>query len=343
MCKTTFYIILITVTLITNNFSQTPKKNNYHLYEKAFQELLQMLNGQNPIDFKRAVFISENPYLNGSSDYGKFCDTIARIADVLKAAIKQRGFEQYKTAGNWAVYAYMMDSIDLNNYTPYTYDFEDFLGDKDWRNTFVTKLINTKKGNCYSLPILYKILCQEIGAKASLALAPNHLYIKHINEEGQWTNLELTNGGFPRDQWIIQQMAISVEAIKNGVYMEPLTDKEDVTLTVYGLLSAYQYQHGYDNFFFNGVDSALQYFPKCMPLLIMKANYFRHFGQLEKQKNNPDFTFLDKNYASYKSTLHIIDSLGYKDMPIEMYEEWVKSVEDEKAKRGITSTTNDER
>ncbi len=93
MCKTTFYIILITVTLITNNFSQTPKKHNYHLYEKAFQELLQMLNGQNPIDFKRAVFISENAYCNGKLDYAKYCDEITSTGKKLKALIAQRGLD----------------------------------------------------------------------------------------------------------------------------------------------------------------------------------------------------------------------------------------------------------
>lgn len=299
-----------------------------------------MLNGKHSIDFKRAVFVSENAYLNNSLDYDKFCDDIKHISDQLIALIKQRGLEQYKTSGNWAVFSYMMDSIPLNNYKHYTYDFEDFLGEKDWRNTFVTKLLVTKSGNCHSLPILYKILCEEINAKASLALAPNHLYIKHINEQGQWSNLELTNGGFPRDQWIIQQMAITVEAIKNGVYMQPLTEKENIALTMFDLISAYENQNGYDSFVLKVADTALHYYPKCIPLLMMKANYYRYFGEAEKKKGYPDLAYLKTNHAMYKCIIQTIDSLGYKDMPIEQYEDWIKEVEEEKVKRGITVKMN---
>jgi len=73
----------------------------------------------------------------------------------------------------------MKDSTAINGFRPYVYDFDDFMGDKDWTKQFVTKLMRTHTGNCHSLPYLYKILCEEIGAKASLVLGPNHVYIKH--------------------------------------------------------------------------------------------------------------------------------------------------------------------
>ena len=61
-----------------------------------------------------------------------------------------------------------------------------------------------------------------------------------------------------------------------------------------------------------------------------KANYYRHIGETGKKKTKPDIEMLKKNYASYKQTLSKIDELGYKDMPTEQYEEWVKSIEKEK-------------
>lgn len=336
MNRITFFFILIAVTFNSIAFAQT-EKSNLHLYEKAFEEQLQMLNGKKPIDFKRAVFITENAYHNGKLDYYKFCNEITSIGKNLKELIQQRGLQQYKTSGNWAVFTFMTDSLAINNYTPYSYDFIDFFGEKDWKSTFVTKLMETKTGNCHSLPIFYKILCDEIGAKSSLALAPNHLYIKHIDENGQWTNLELTNGGFPRDQWIIKEMAITVEAIKSGAYMQPLTDKENIALTIFDLASAYLNQHGYDDFLLKITDTALNYFPKCLPLLMVKANYYKDLGLTEQKKSNPNPQFLKNNYIAYKEVLSLIDGLGYKDMPIEQYEEWIKSVEAEKLKRGFTS------
>ncbi len=210
------------------------------------------------------------------------------------------------------------------------------MGDKDWTSMFVTKLMKTHKGNCHSLPYFYKILCAEIGAEASLALAPNHLYIKHINEDGQWTNVELTNGGFPRDQWIISQMAISVEAIINGIYMAPLSEKENIVMTMFDLIKGYEYQFGNDSFVLSVCNVALTYYPDNMLMLISKANCIRDMIEAEKKKQNPNQDFIINHIAVYKSINAHIDKLGYKDMPVELYQDWVQSVEDEKRKRGIT-------
>jgi hypothetical protein len=76
----------------------------------------------------------------------------------------------------------MTDSIPQNNFKPFQYDFEYFLSDIDPTVGFVTKLLSTGKGNCFSLPVLYKILTEEIGGTAYLALAPIHCYIKHKDE-----------------------------------------------------------------------------------------------------------------------------------------------------------------
>ena len=332
--KQTLTTILFISTFALHSAGQT---DSVKYYKDAFAEQLQMLKGQKPISFKRAVFLTENAYYNGQLNYQTFCNTISTTGQQLKNLIKQRGLEKYKTAANWAVYTYMTDSIPLNSYKPFTYDFVDFMGDKDWSKMFVTKLIKTKSGNCNSLPSYYKILCEEIGGSAYLALAPNHLYIKHIDEKGQWTNVELTNAGFPRDQWIIKEMAISVEAIRQGTYMTPLTQKQSIALAMFDLASAYQFQHGYDTFVLKIANTALTYFPKCIPLLMTKANYYRTIGLAEMNKANPDNSFLKSNYTLYKQTLSKIDSLGYKEIPTELYEQWVQSVENEKKKRGIVT------
>lgn len=314
--------------------------NDEPFYQQAFDEQLQMLKGERPIDFKRAVFVTENAYYKGQLNYQNFCNNISSTAEILKSLIKQRGLEKYKTASNWAVYTYMTDSLPINNYKPCTYDFNDFMGNKDWTKMFVTKLMKTRSGNCHSLPSYYKILCEEIGGKAYLALAPNHLYIKHIDEKGQWTNVELTNAGFPRDQWIIKEMGITVEAIKSGAYMTPLTDKESIALTMLDLLGGYEFKHGYDGFVLKVTNTALAYFPKCIPLLMTKASYYRAVGLAEMKKHNTDKEFMKNNYAMYLAAIAKVDKLGYKDMPPELYEQWVQSVESEKKKRSLATKNN---
>jgi hypothetical protein len=72
---------------------------------------------------------------------------------------------------------------------PMRYDFHDYRGEGDYRQQFVTKLLQTNTGQCHSLPLLYKILAEEMGVKAYLAFAPNHSYIRHQDEQGRWYNL----------------------------------------------------------------------------------------------------------------------------------------------------------
>lgn len=285
-------------------------------YKRAFQAQLSMLHGDEPIEFKKAVFLTENAYYGGILDYAVFCDSIERIGKRLLRMIQEKGFHEYQTAGNWAVFMYMTDSSDINYNHPFSYDFEDFMGSDDYSKMFVTKLMSTGSGNCHSMPMLYKILADEIGTPASLALAPNHLYIKHLDETGEWANVELTNGGFPRDQWIIQQMGIGIEAIKSEIYMTPLTPKQTVALTMFDLASGYKFQYGYDAFTLQVMDTALTYFPNCIPLLALKADYFESLGQLEDQN----------------AMIKRMHDLGYREMPLEEYENWVSSVEQEKAK-----------
>ena len=70
---------------------------------------------------------NQNAYHKGSLNYETFKNEIAQTGIMLKNLIRQRGLTGYKTAGNWAVFTYMTDSLPINNYTPCTYDFDDFI------------------------------------------------------------------------------------------------------------------------------------------------------------------------------------------------------------------------
>jgi hypothetical protein len=311
LCKYCF-ILLLPISVC----AQQDLQDHYH---RAFQEQLHMLQEEIPSDFKRSVFLAENAYYGGTLNYEAFCDTIHKISDALRIFIQEKGFEKHKTSGNWAVFMYLTEPISANQNKAYSYDFDDFMGTHEYSKMFVTKLLATKSGNCHSLPMLYKILADEMGVSSYLTLAPNHLYIKHIDEAGKWTNLELTNGGFPRDQWIIQQMNIGVEAIKNEIYMTPLTSKQSIALTMFDLACAYKFQFGYDSFVVGVIDTALAYFPTCIPLLALKADAYESMGLQDKRQE-----ILKQMFA-----------LGYQEMPLQEYENWVSSLEEEFRKKRL--------
>jgi hypothetical protein len=334
MLKTRIISLLTFIIISINAYSQDFKS----CYATAYKEQLQMLTGQKPISFKRSVFLTENAFYCNTRNYQGFCQDISNIAVQLRGMITAHGYNKFKTSPNWATYSFMTDTIAPNNFKPYTYDFDDFMGVKDWSKQFVTKLMKTHSGNCHSLPYFYKILCEEIGGTAYLAFAPNHCYIKHVDEKGQWTNVELTNPSFPQDQQVIKVNYVTVEEIKQGIYMEPLTPKQSIANTMCDLAEGYKAKYGYDKFFLTVISTALKYYPKSIPIIQNKANCLLSMIKTERKKPHPDTSLIFAEINLHKETMQTVNKLGYKDMPIELYKEWVNSVEKEKQKRGLVKS-----
>jgi hypothetical protein len=81
-----------------SSYGQTDHKE---LYLKAFNEQHQMLKGEIPIDFKRAVFITENAYYKGALDYGIFKNEISQTGNKLKSLIKRNHLVKYTPFPAW--------------------------------------------------------------------------------------------------------------------------------------------------------------------------------------------------------------------------------------------------
>lgn len=283
------------------------------------------------LSLKRAVFLTEWAYLGGRLDYTTFCDSIDSTVSKLREFIKINNLERYRTAGNYALFEYFTKSCLLNGNRPFTYDFEDFTGDIDCRKLFVTKVIETHTGQCTSLPLYYKILSDELGAESFLALAPHHMYIKHIDEYDRWVNIELTNGHFSTDAYMISSMSISAEAIKNKVYLDALNQKESIAMLLNNLASMYKKKYDYDGFSLKCNEKTLEYFPHYMPALFMKFNTLQKIGiaYIEKFGQTPS-DFMDKNYKEFKDIQRTIENLGYREITRDNYEKWVKNLDEEK-------------
>lgn len=215
----------------------------------AAEELSRMVEGKEPCSLKREEYLVEWAYFDGKPDYETFCHDIDSVAQTLRHFIRANNIQQYRTAPNYALLEYFTNPSPLNGNQAITYDFEDFSGSKDFSKTFVTKVMRTHTGQCTSMPLYYKILCDEIGGQSALALAPSHLFVKHIGEDGRWVNIELTNGHLARDIWYMQNMDISVEAVRNGVFLCALSDTETAALMLVQLLNAYEQKYGQFDYF----------------------------------------------------------------------------------------------
>lgn len=120
---------------------------------------------------------------------------------------------------------------DWNGHRPFQYDRTDPLGEKP-ANRLLSTYLRTRRGNCTSMPVLFMALANRVGVHVTLSIAPDHEFVKYIDDEtGKAYNLETTSGGFPaRDEWYREKMPMRDEATKSGVYLKTLTRKQSVAV-----------------------------------------------------------------------------------------------------------------
>lgn len=332
--------LLFTTFLVLFSLFCANAQNQEKLFEQSFALLHSMLDYENNYSFKKAVFSVENAYLNNKLDTVFVNNQIKLLNSLTNSLIQNRFFAYLEidkpTVNKWAsVYQVMCDSIPLEingklyKYEPFGYDFTDVFGHQNRENLFVSKLLKTRKGNCRSLPYLYKILCEELGTEAHLALAPNHVYIKHNSIKDGWYNTELTSGIFPIDAWIMASGYVHVDAITNGVYMKALNKKESLALLLVDLADNYNtiFPKNNGEFVLKCCELALKQYPNFVNALILKAetNKKQLIDINEENLYNKKFKELEKQYGH-------IHNIGYRFMPESMYFNWLVSLKTERSK-----------
>ncbi len=337
-------------------FGNTTAQNQIpnDLYENTFQEISSMIDGEQDINFKRAVFIVENAFYDGVMDYNAFDSKIRSLAGLAYSLRDQIDLDYTEKDSahvltHASVWSIMTDTLtfDLGNGVsivskPYLYDFDDVFGRDDWSQMFVSKLLNTRKGNCHSLPYLYKILAEELGEEAYLSLAPNHIYIKQYTKKTGWFNTELTSASFPIDAWLTASGYIHLDTIRNGVYMDTLSQKESLALTLIDLAKGYERKFGVldGKFILKAVDKALDVDPNFINALLLKAEtqkkLFENEMLLRSMDNPNDLIEQSEEYRNLflemQSIYVKIHQLGYRQMPEEMYLDWLTTLQEERDK-----------
>lgn len=319
-------------TTVTKRETVKPSTDHYHT---AVDEIAEMLNGQRPLSFKRAVFLTENAYYEGTLNWEQFCNDIDQIKAIVNKMIAAKGLQKVKTAGNWAIFSYMTEKISENNFAPFRYDFENFMGDKDYESFMVSALLRTKKGNCHSLPYLYKILANEVNVEAFVATAPMHCFIKHKDEKGQWWNLELTSGTFSRTSFIMESFNVSDAGMESGLYMKPLSDNESIALCLGDLVDYYEKKtsefHG--EMVRKAYTEGLKVYPNSLLQLVKRDEVkYRLDKEMEKKGLNDyhkikPYPELVKLFDEFKNIDKYIQQIGYSKLTAEQYREKVQQIE----------------
>ena len=247
-------------------YAQNMRAEDY--YVSAFNEMSDMLAGRDTLSIKRAVYLAEWAYYEGNLNYETdFCDEIDRIKTFIRSFYAANKLHKYKTGMQMAITSYIVRPYSGNGYTPYTYDFETFsMDDEPWERQFISRTLKTHKGQCRSLPWMYKILANELNVDVSIAHAPRHCYIMYKDEDKitpeEWINLELTANQMNPSWWIKQDFEISDSAVHVGTYMTPLTDLQTVACQMSDLAFGYWKKFNrYDEFTYYCTSRSLEFYP----------------------------------------------------------------------------------
>jgi hypothetical protein len=297
-------------------------------YETAYVTLKAMLEHKQPPSFSKAVFTVENAWYDNKLSQADFDKQLTQLATLCQQMVAQKQLQAYRTSRNWAIFMLLSQKVPQNNFAPYTYDFEDFTGNGNYAHTFVTRLLKDHKGNCLSLPLLYKCIAQQLDTQALLTLGPSHSWIRHVDETGKWTNVELTSGQFPSDGLMMTELGVSNEAIRSGAYGKELTEQQALAFLLTQLALGYQHKTGrWDVFTDKCADLSLHYFAPNVVAYMIKANRATVEAQkltLSSAVQKKKLVILHQQFEMYQSQLR---TLGAGSLTPATYNQWVKSME----------------
>jgi len=312
-----------------------------HYYD-AFDALLSM----NPDNYalKEATFIVENAFYENTKSSADFEAIIQNTTDYIKQSINENQLNaQEDLVKNQMIYRYMTDTLNTGGQThyPFEYDFNDYMGQQNWDNMFVHKLINEGSGQCNSMPRYYLILAEELDAEAYLAFAPNHSFIRFRDDIGEWRNVELTSGAVMSDIFMMDSGFIKSETLLSNNYLTAQTKRQVMAQLLNDLASGYVSKFGYNQFVKRIVDASLELNPEGINGHLHKINYqIQQMGYVFHQlglnspnqlQGNPQGEILLQELIVQDNKLK---NLGYETMPRERYEAWLASLEEERQRQG---------
>ncbi|TGP85403.1 MULTISPECIES: transglutaminase family protein [unclassified Mesorhizobium] len=183
-------------------------------------------------DFARAKLLVDkfvDPSVDetaGLAEIDSMVVTVSKMLGTLPPDAASTSMEKMK-----ALRTFLYEGGWWNNGRPFEYDLSDPYGQKPGSQS-LTNYLATRKGNCVSMPALFLILGKRLGINVTLSTAPLHVFVKFTDDAtGKTWNLETTSGaGFTRDAWYRQKLEMTDEAIRNGVYLKRLSQREALSI-----------------------------------------------------------------------------------------------------------------
>lgn len=230
----TQYVLLFLLSLFFTNNTHAQRQREVDRNIAVIQSFLKLPDKQ--IDLAK-VTIAVDRMIDPTLDDK---DTLKTLDNMAASVARMISFNATSKEKIDALRAYLYQPGAWNNNQVFAYDLAGDPKGFKISNKLITNYLKTRKGNCVSMPLLFVILGQKLGINVTIARAPEHFFVRHIDESGQSFNLETTTGaGLKKDSSYKSEFEIPQKAIDSGLYLRTLNKKETVLMIFMTLKERY--------------------------------------------------------------------------------------------------------
>jgi hypothetical protein len=308
-------------------------------YDKAKNILAAMLSGSRPLSIKDAYYVAEAAYGKLHLSYAEYNALVQSNGQFIRQWLMENSYDANDPeALHLGIQKFLSDTLyihvkgEINGHAPYYYDYIDNTAYEDRRNYFVTKTLATGSGQCHTLPVLYLILAEALGAKAYLAYNPVHSFIRYRNNKGTVLNYETTIDRFLPDAFYLETLPIMARAQQHGAYINLLETQQVVASVVLDLGVSFVREHWLADHTFikDCLKLAQAYFPGKVYIntaqhYVQRRLYAEVFQQRVQEKGITDLAYIDRYpdvmeaYKEYYNYMEKISELGIQEFPESEY------------------------
>ena len=159
-----------------------------------------------------------------------------------------------------------------NENRPFVYDHDDPYG-QDLRNKLLATYLDTRRGNCVSMPILQLVVAEKLGLNVSLSTAPLHVFMRYTNPtNGRSIAIESTSGGHPaRESEYFEQMGVTQAQVDSGIYLGVLSKRESIAVMASTVTEWLMSEGRYDEAI-SVADVLLEYYPTDVHAMLTRGS-----------------------------------------------------------------------
>ena len=157
-----------------------------------------------------------------------------------------------------------------NDHRPFVYDQDDPYG-RDLRNKLLATYLDTRRGNCVSMPILQLIIAERLGLNVSLSTAPQHVFMRYTNlETGRSIAIEATSGGHPAHPREYAKLGVTDAQVDSGIYLATLSKRESIAVIASTVSEWLMEQHRFEDAI-AVTDILIEHYPKDVHAVLLRG------------------------------------------------------------------------